>query len=115
MGAHSEWAIYEMDVVTWLLMSVEDGECGLSAADLLYRHARGGCQRNATWGVLQNHCWGAKWNVRGERGVVGGCRWSLGHNVGVGVDEGALAALSVQVVAKKQQDGRRWDTGGDHC
>ena len=27
MGAHSEWAPYGMDVVTWLLMLVGDGKC----------------------------------------------------------------------------------------
>ena len=32
MGAHSEWALYGMDMVTWLLMSVGDGECGSWAA-----------------------------------------------------------------------------------
>ena len=32
----------------------------------------------------------------------GGWRWSPGHNVVTGVDEGASAALSVQVVARKQ-------------
>ena len=33
MDAHIEWALYEMDVVSWLLMSVVgDEECGSWAA-----------------------------------------------------------------------------------
>ena len=28
MCADTEWVLYEMDIVTWLLKSVEDGECG---------------------------------------------------------------------------------------
>ena len=28
IGADSEWVLYGMDMVTWLLRSVGDGECG---------------------------------------------------------------------------------------
>ena len=31
-------------------------------------------------GPSQNSCWGTKWEE------VGGCRWSLGYNVGVQVE-----------------------------
>ena len=48
-------------------------------------------------GLLQNHCWGTEWDVRGEGGGVNG-HWD---SVSAGVDEDASAALSVQVVTVK--------------
>ena len=53
-----------------------------------------------------------------RRGIVGGCRWSLGHNMGEGVDQGASAAFSGRVVSRKQQGvcvgDQHWDEGGDN-
>ena len=56
-------------------------------------------RRNAIWGPV------GKSLLKYEVGCTkrGGGRWSLEHNVGAGVDEGASAALSVRVVARKQQ------------
>ena len=59
-----------------------------------------GCgRRNAIQGPVAKPLLG--YEVGSTKGD-GGCRWSLGPNVGAGVDEGASAALSVQVVARKQ-------------
>ena len=58
--AYSEWALYEMDVVTWLLMSVGDEECGSWAiADMSFALLTRGCSLGAG----------------GRRNEQGKCRW----------------------------------------
>ena len=52
--------------------------------------------------LVQNRYW---YEVRCTKG--GGCRWSPGHHVGVGVDEDASAALLVRVGVGD----RHWDIG----
>jgi len=60
--------------------------------------------------MRQNHCWGTKWDVQGEEG---GANCHCG-GVNAGVDEGASADLSVQVVTGKQKGVcRHWNAGGD--
>ena len=65
---------------------------------------RGGCQWSAKYDM--GTCCKTVIGVRSgmyEGRWRGGQWWSLGHNIGAGVDEGASATHSGRVVARKQR------------